>query len=158
MIIQCACLEPVLCVSLKNSHFITEGIRKSITCSVHFIRLTVYNQIGAIKDLPWISVFFSFEWPSVIYALDILAWDLFFGLSMVFAAQVFKGDKLRDSIRILMTVSGVLCFIGLIGPIVGNMQIRNIGVVGYGILFPFVCLLLAKVFSRIEFNEQEGND
>lgn len=31
----CACLEPVLCVSLKNSHYITEGIRKNGYFSVN---------------------------------------------------------------------------------------------------------------------------
>ena len=64
-----------------------------ITSSVHFIILTVSRQIEAM-GFSWARLFFSFEWPSVVYALDILAWDLFFALSMLFAAQVFKGDRL----------------------------------------------------------------
>ncbi|MDA8227154.1 MAG: hypothetical protein M0T74_05515 [Desulfitobacterium hafniense] len=122
-----------------------------ITCSVHYLRLTASHE--SITSLPWL---FSFTWPSVIYALDILAWDFFFSLSMLFAAPVFKGDRLKASVRIIMIVSGVLSFAGLLGPIVGNMQIRNIGIVGYGVVFPFFCLLLAKVFSRTELLYEEA--
>jgi len=92
--------------------------------------------------------FFSFEWPSVAYALDILAWDLFFGLSMLFAARVFSGDRLQLSIRMLMIASGVLALAGMSGVVVGDMQLRMIGVVGYAVLFPVVALLLTVLFGR----------
>ncbi|MCG8403214.1 MAG: hypothetical protein MJA84_16715 [Firmicutes bacterium] len=140
--------------TLSLTALIFMSILACITCSVHFIILTVSRQAESIVALPWISLFFSFKWPSVIYALDILAWDLFFSLSMFFAAPVFKGDRLKDSVRILMIVSGVLSLAGLIGPIVGSMQIRNIGIVGYVGVFSIVCLLLAKVFSRTELYEE----
>ena len=118
-----------------------------VTCGVHFVILTVGRQIGS-AGLPWLPLLFSFTWPSVPYALDILAWDLFFGLSMLFAAPVFGGDRLLASIRILMIVSGVLALAGISGAVVGDMQLRMIGVVGYAGLFPVVALLLAIVFRR----------
>ena len=136
--------------TLSLTALIFMSIVACITSSVHFIILTVSRQIEFITGLPWIPLFFSFKWPSVIYALDILAWDFFFSLSILFAAPVFKGDRLKSSVRILMIVSGVLSFAGLIGVIVGSMQIRNIGIVGYVGFFSIVCLLLAKVFSRTE--------
>ena len=101
-----------------------------------------------VAGLPWFSLLFSFTWPSVPYALDILAWDLFFGLSMLFAAPVFRGDRLRTSIRLLMIVSGVLALGGLSGAVVGDMQLRMIGVVGYAGVFPVVTVLLTIVFWR----------
>jgi len=134
--------------TLSLTALIFMSILACITCSEHFVVLTVSRQIESITGLSWIPLFFSFKWPSVIYALDILAWDFFFSLSMFFAAPVFKGDRLNVSVRILMIVSGVLSFAGLIGPIVGDMQIRNIGIVGYAGVFPFTCLLLSKVFNR----------
>lgn len=121
-----------------------------ITCGVHFLVLFVSRQIQALTGLEWLSYIFSFKWPSVIYALDILAWDLFFALAMFFAAPVFKGDRLKSTVRVLMIVSGVLCLAGLLGPIFGNMLIRDIGIVGYGVVFPFICLLLVKVFNQAE--------
>jgi hypothetical protein len=47
-----------------------------------------------------------------------------------------------------MIVAGVLCLAGLLGVVIANMQIRNIGVVGYGGVFPVVTLLMTRVFGR----------
>ncbi len=118
-----------------------------ITSSVHFVILTVSRQIAA-SGLPWISLFLSFRWPSVTYALDILAWDLFFALSMLFAAPVFKAGRLEQTVRILMMVSGVLSLAGLIGVPFADMQVRMIGVVGYAGVSPIVVLLLGIIFGR----------
>jgi hypothetical protein len=123
------------------------SIMACITCIVHFLVLSVSRQIESLSGLQWFSYIFSFKWPSVIYALDILAWDLFFSLSMFFAAPIFNGDRLKVSVRLLMIISGLLSFAGLFGPISGNMQIRYIGIAGYGVVFLFVCLLLSKVFE-----------
>ncbi len=126
------------------------SIMACITCSVHFLILTVSRQIQSLTGLPWVPLFFSFKWPSVVYALDILAWDFFFSLSVLFAAPVFKGDRKKTVVRIFMIACGVLSFAGLMGPVTGNMQIRNIGIVGYAVVFPVTCLLLAGVFRRPE--------
>jgi hypothetical protein len=48
-----------------------------LTSSLHFVILTLSRQ-AAFAELPWLPLFLSFEWPSVAYALDILAWDVFF--------------------------------------------------------------------------------
>jgi hypothetical protein len=47
-----------------------------------------------------------------------------------------------------MIVSGVLALAGISGAVVGDMQVRMIGVVGYAGLFPVVALLLAILFRR----------
>lgn len=100
-----------------------------ITCSVHFVILTV-SRHAAFAGLAWVPLLLSFKWPSVACAPDILAWDLFFALSMLCAAPVFSGDRLRASIRMLMIASAVLALAGLSGAAVGDMQLRMIGVVG----------------------------
>ena len=41
----CACLEPVLCVSLKNSHYITEGIAKSGCFSVNIPETALVDKL-----------------------------------------------------------------------------------------------------------------
>lgn len=136
--------------SLSLAALIFMGILSCITYSVHFLVLFVSRQIELSTNLPWLIYFFFFRWSSVIYALDILAWDLFFSLSMFFAAPIFHGDKLKLSVRILMVTSGVLSLIGLAGPVLGNMMIRNIGIIGYAPVFSLICLLLVKVFSQNE--------
>ncbi|HSD56611.1 MAG TPA: hypothetical protein VLB04_00410 [Methanotrichaceae archaeon] len=120
-----------------------------ITSSVHFVILTVGRQIEA-TGLTWVPLLLSFKWPSVAYTLDILAWDWFFALSMFFAAPVFKTGRLEKTVRILMIVSGILCLAGLIGVPLADMQVRNIGIIGYGVVAPVVFLLLGIVFGRTQ--------
>ncbi len=120
-----------------------------ITSSVHFVMLTVSRQIEA-TGLTWVPLFLSFKWPSVIYTLDILAWDWFFALSMLFAAPVFKGGRLELTVRMLMIASGVLSLAGLIGVPLADMQVRNIGIIGYAVVALVVFLLLGIVFGRTQ--------
>ncbi|MGB9929141.1 MAG: hypothetical protein ACPK85_12185 [Methanosarcina sp.] len=122
-------------------------IMATITCSVHFVILTVSRQIES-AGFTWAPFFFSFKWPSVVYALDILAWDFFFALSMLFAAPVFKIGRLEKTIRTLMIISGVLSLAGLIGVLLANMNIRNIGILGYAGVSIAVFILLAIIFGR----------
>ena len=65
------------------------GLLAGVTCTVHFVILTLSRQ-AAFAGQPWLPLFLSFRWPSVVYALDILGWDFFFPLSMFFAAPVFR--------------------------------------------------------------------
>ena len=125
-----------------------------ITSSLHFVILTVSRQIEA-TELDCFPLLFSFKWPSVAYALDILAWDWFFALSMLFAAPVFGVGRLEIAVRNLMIVSGILSLAGLIGVPLADMQVRNIGIIGYGVLTPVVFLLLGIVLGR---NQQMPND
>ena len=124
-------------------------ILAGITSSVHFVILTVSQQISA-TGFPWTSVLVSFNWPSVAYTLDILAWDLFFALSMLFAAPVFKTSRLEKTVRIFMIISGILSLVGLFGiPFMNQTPtIRNIGVIGYAVVSLPVFLLLGVVFGR----------
>jgi len=125
------------------------GLLAGLTCCVHFVVLTLSRQV-AFAGQSWHPLFFSFTWPSVAYALDILGWDVFFALSMLFAAPVFRGDRLAASIRALMIASGVLSLAGLSGVAVGDMKLRNIGIVGYVGVFLAVVALLLFLFYRAE--------
>lgn len=124
-----------------------------LTTCVHFVELAVARRIDP-ASMPAYFRLFSWEWPSVDYALDIVAWDWFFGLSMLLAAPIFKGGGcLHTSARAAMTLSGTLSIAGLLGAALGDMQLRGIGIAGYAVVFPVVCLLLALVFSRTEVRE-----
>jgi hypothetical protein len=123
------------------------GLVAGVTCSLHFMILTLSRQ-AAFASQSWMPLFLSFKWPSVAYVLDILAWDFFFALSMFFAAPVFNGNRLATSIRILMIASGVLALAGLSGVVAGDMQLRNIGIVGYVVVFLVVAGLLGLLFYR----------
>jgi hypothetical protein len=120
-----------------------------ITCSVHFVILTVSRQIESV-GFPWASLFLSFKWPSIVYTMDILAWDFFFALSMLFAAPVFKISRLEKTVRTLMIIDGLLSLAGLIGVPLANMNIRNIGILGYVGVSLIVFPLLRIIFGRTQ--------
>jgi hypothetical protein len=120
-----------------------------ITSSVNFAILMVSRQIEAAGSL-WLPLFLPYKWPSVAYSLDILAWDWFFALSMLFAAPVFSEGRLQKTVRILMIVSGVLSLVGLIGVAFADIQVLSIGILGYGVAAPVVFLLLGVVFGRTQ--------
>jgi hypothetical protein len=138
---------PMHAKTLSLTSLVFMGMLARLTCSVHFVTLTLSRQ-PEFTAQPWLPLVLSFNWPSVVYALDILGWDVFFALSMLFAAPVFWGSRLAAWIRVLMTASGVLALAGLSGVVVGDMQLRNIGIVGYVGVFLVVTALLAVLFSR----------
>jgi hypothetical protein len=84
----------------------------------------------------------------VVYTLDILAWDWFFALSILFAANAFRSGKLERSLRALMILSGVLSRGGLLGVPPANMQIRDVGIAGYAVVTILVFLVMGIVFGR----------
>jgi hypothetical protein len=138
---------PVSAKTLSIVSIVFMGLLAGETCSVHFVILTVSRK-PAFANAPWLPQLLSFQWPSVPYALDILGWDVFFALSMLFAAPVFGGSRLAISIRVLMTFSGAIALAGLSGVAANDMRLRNIGIVGYALVFPVVAALLAVLFHK----------
>lgn len=120
----------------------------AVTCCVHFAVLTL-SRHPAFEGREWAILMFSFRWPSVAYALDVLAWDFFFPLAALFAALTIQGSGLARLARALLLASAVLAFVGLAGVPLANMQIRNLGILGYVVLFPIAAVLMASVFRRI---------
>ncbi len=117
----------------------------TLTMAVHVAQLTVGRRIdlGATPDL---AAVFGWTWPSLLYAVELTAWHLLFGLSLVFAAPIFEGHGRATIVRLGLYAAGALCLVGLIGPAVGNLAWRFIGVFGYGVVFPIVCVVLGLVF------------
>jgi len=123
------------------------GMMATITCSVHFMILTLSGRRGFTEGAV-VDSFLAFQWPSVVYVLEILAWDVFFALAMLFAAPAFRGGGLYRAIRITMIISGLLALVGLIGVPSGDMMLRNIGIGGYLGAFLVVDGLLLTLFLR----------
>lgn len=137
--------KPLKVLSLTALTFMS--LLAGVTCSLHFVILTVSHQ-AAFAGQSWLPLVFQFKWPSVVYALDILAWDIFFPLSMLFAAPLFSGCRLNVWIRWLMAASAMLALGGLSGVAANDMQLRNIGIVGYVGVFLVVDVLLGVLFYR----------
>ena len=114
-----------------------------LTCSAHFASLTVGRQIVS-EALPQVSRQLSMvTWPTIALALDLLAWDFFFGLSLLFAAPAFRG-----TIRTVMYVNALLCLFGTVAPLSGHMWLQLSAITGYAFVLPITCILLARLFAR----------
>jgi hypothetical protein len=108
------------------------------TSAVHFVELTAARQLNDAGIL----------WPSRVYAIELLAWDVFLGLALVFAAPVFDGRGPERSVRRGLFACGALCLAGIVGPAVGNMRLQMVGVLGYAVVLPVVAFLLLRLFAR----------
>lgn len=114
-------------------------IMAALTSAVHFVALTAGRQTGLTV----------LEWPSTLYALELLAWDVFLGLALSFAAAVFVGPGVRKVARWSLATAGALCLVGTIGPVIGDMAVQRIGILGYGVGLPVASLAVAVVFYQI---------
>lgn len=124
----------------------------TVSSAVHFSILT----LGHHPDTMQFTQMFSFRWPSVVYALDILAWDWFFALSMLAAAISVWQSMSSGKIKYLMLISSILSVSGLAGTALSDMSIRNIGIAGYGLLGPVVFLFIAAELKKIYSKENPG--
>ena len=119
-----------------------------LTCGTHFVSLTLGRQISS-SALPQVSHQLSMvTWPTTALALDLLAWDFFLGLSLLWAAPVFRGDRQQDTLRTVMFAAGLLCLIGLAAPLSGYMWLQVSAIIGYAFVLPVVCVLLARLFRK----------
>ena len=117
----------------------------ALTILAHFVQLTVARHID--PALSGYARIFGWQWPLTLYALDIVAWDVFFGLSLLFAVPAFTPQH-AAAVRRWLIVSGSLCLIGLVGPFFDAMEWRMIGVAGYRIVFGIACIRLGKWFTQ----------
>jgi hypothetical protein len=122
-------------------------VTAALTITVHFVELTVVRRVDA-HAIPGFPRLFDFQWPSLLVAVELLAWHLFFGLALLFAAFAFSSRGTAAIVRIGMTISGALCVAGLLGPALGDLNWRYLGVFGYGVVFPLVCLIIGREFKR----------
>ncbi len=117
----------------------------AFTTTVHFVELTVARHINP-ATFPGYYRIFDFKWPSLLYAVDIVAWDVFFGLALLFAIPAFARDA-EPKVRAGLLACGSLCLVGLVGPFANVLGLRAIGIVGYTILFAVTCLPLSRAFE-----------
>lgn len=117
-----------------------------LTMMVHVVGLVVARRIDP-AEMSGYDRLFGYAWPSLLYAVDVVAWDLLLGLSLACAALVFRGGRHR-AVRRALLLSAALCLVGFVGPAIDVMAWRGLGILGYVVVFPVACVLLARtVFS-----------
>lgn len=140
-----ACAPPAL-KPMSALAVLFMGLVVVTTSTLHSVILVMGR--SPATEIPGLARALSFQWPSVAYAIDILAWDLFFPLAMFCAAPVFAGARETRTVHVALLASGALALAGLAGAVLGDMRIRNIGILGYVVGFFITVLVLASVFRR----------
>jgi len=112
-----------------------------ITGVVHFVQLTAIRRPANRTIAGVFAMYDPTGRLTPTLAADLAAWDFFPGFGLL-AAPIFKGEKLQVAIRASMTLSGLLCLVGVSGPASGDLRFQYPAIVGYAFVFPFVCLLL----------------
>jgi hypothetical protein len=113
-----------------------------LTLAVHFVQLTAVRQLwqaGQLSD-------YRLIWPSMLFAVEYLAWDVLVGLTMACAGLALPATAKAVSARRALLGGGALCLVGVIGPLSGWMLVQNVAVFGYAIVLPVAAALLARLF------------
>jgi hypothetical protein len=118
-----------------------------VTIAVHFASLTVGRMAPAGSALA--NQFSFVSWPSLGLTLDLLAWDVFLGISLLFAVPVLAGKR---RVQVGLFLTGGLCLGGAAGPLSGHLWLQAIAIVGYAVMLPVVSFLLMAVF----WNQTQG--
>lgn len=106
------------------------------TVGVHLFELTLGRRLGTRRLV----------WPSTSYAIELLAWDLLLGGALVCAALALRDHAGAARVRRWLALTGALCLLGIIGPVIDDMRVQFIGVFGYAVLLPVTAWLLARWF------------
>jgi hypothetical protein len=126
----------------------------TVTSCNNFLLLLVSSQPDLFSE-SWRALFLPCKWPAPAFVLDNFVWDWFFGISMLLAAPTFGGNILKAALRLVMILSGALCLAGLFWLAVSPAQAIIVGILGWGAAGPFVFLLLANMFGRIQAKTKE---
>ena len=121
------------------------AIMAGLSCAVHFVALSAGRQLGRA----------ALVWPSVPYALELLAWDFFLGLSLLCAAVVFQGGRPERVIRLCLRITAILCLAATLGPLSGHMRLQLPGVLAYSLLLPLTMFYLGATF-RDRYRARQG--
>lgn len=106
--------------------------------------------IGRDHPLAGVGGPLAFTWPSVAYGVDILAWDGFFALALVCCAIALKGAPgMTFAARIFM-LAGLVALFGWAGPVTGDMALRNVGIIGYAVIFPVAVFAVIRALDRVQ--------
>ena len=112
-----------------------------ITNMVHCINIAVIQPMVAngtsVPDYLTLGL-----WPSVITAVEYLAWGQFLALAFLLSALISKPEA---KIKLLLYVCGCLCAAGFFGVIFVNEFCWYISPLGYGIGTAIICVKLLLV-------------
>jgi len=116
-----------------------------------YISLTVVPQSVAAGKTVGLEWFMPYGWPSVTSALEMLAWGLFLGLAFLVIAPIFRSDNLDSWIFWTCIITGMLCFLALLGQVFNVPFLMTMGLLAWGPGLALFLILMAIWFRKRAF-------
>jgi len=120
----------------------------ALTSINRYVGLTVVRQSIASGSTDGLQWFLPYGSPSIMLALEILAWGFFFGLACLSLAPVFMSGKLEHTIFWTLIAIGSLSLLAALGQILNSAALNMLGFVAWrpGLIVLFT--LLAFWFKK----------
>ena len=117
----------------------------------YFIQFTAVRQSILQGHLEGLEQFVQLNPASVTFALAMLGWTLFLGLSSFFIAPVFSGGRLEKVIKYLFFINGIFCMIGAIGYVFEMLLLSLLYFSVMGIAMIVIAISSGRIlFKRLE--------
>ncbi|MFD2444776.1 hypothetical protein ACFSO7_12450 [Bacillus sp. CGMCC 1.16607] len=119
-----------------------------LACINYFVQFTIVRisiNDGVAQSL---ENFVQFNPRSFSFAINMLAWSLFLGLSTLFIGILFKGKGINLALRIAFFATSIFCFIGFIGYILNHQFLLLIFQMGMTLGLTIGSIFLVLVFKK----------
>jgi hypothetical protein len=113
-----------------------------------YVQLTLVPNIAQAGDTNTLALLDIHNVDSVMYALEHLAWGLFYGLAAICMALAIEGGKIETWIRWLLIVGGVMSILFIPGRLMGNQVLIDLGYYAAGVLLPITTTLMTIRFWK----------
>jgi hypothetical protein len=115
----------------------------TLTSINRFVALTVVRQSATSVNNEILSLFLPYSWPSIMLALEILGWGVFFGIGCISLSVFFLEDKFHVLAYSLL-VTGIFSVLSAVGQVVNSFLLSLLGLIAWGPLFTLTIFLLLK--------------
>jgi hypothetical protein len=153
-------IPPALIIVFASLHTVAPPGKKAFSqISLAFILLFTmavsinrFTQLGVVRQslaqggAAGIDWFLPYGDHSVMLGLEMLGWDWFLGLGLIFAAPLFSGDRVQSWLRGLLLGDGVLCLVAAVGFLLGS-PLSLIGFFAWGLVLFIITALMAVYFK-----------
>jgi hypothetical protein len=112
--------------------------------------LTVVLQATAMGKSEGLEWFLPYGWPSIMAAMEVLAWGFYYGLACLCLAPVFGKNRLEKTIFWTLIASGGLSFFAVLGQVLNSVPLSALGILAWGPGAILLMVLWAQWFKKQE--------
>jgi hypothetical protein len=120
----------------------------TLTSINRYVAMMVVRQSIAMGITDGLNWFMPYGWPSIMAAMEVLAWGFFLGLAFLFLAPVFRTGRLELAIFWTLIVSGIFSLIAVLGQVMNSVLLNILGIIAWGPGLIFLFGLLASWFRH----------